>query len=215
MSNIISNYINDPQAMRDPVIIDELVEYMRQDQGVPISINQVHEMLPNIEKYLDGWTGEPYEEANYTDLTGHYPGPVPIENKDIDEQIRVVNQGGQIVVIDNQTYAIRGPTIGEIAEAEAEMFFGIDGLAEWNESQSQDRWYAYQTETDKLLGIKRKRYHVTDTGKLLPSELDPTYKSHYIHVPVRKKLKTKKKKKPDVIYYDSDDVDYPDEVYFK
>jgi len=181
---------------------------MKGDSGQPITIEDVHEVLPNIEQYLDNWTGEKYEENHYQDLTEPQLQPHKID-PNLDEQIRIINAGGKIIVLDDQLYAIRGPTVGETLLAEAEMFIGKDGLADFKEPQSMDRWYAYQTETDKLLGIKRKRYHVTPDGKLMATQVDPTYNRTVRKRPRKKKIVEKPVERRDkMVYYSDDEIDF-------
>lgn len=172
MEDIVNNIQTIPSAIRDPIIIDDVMSYLADGDGERISEQELNEYLPELYNNLYSEDHDFGDHFEYQDITNQYKFYEP-NTVNMDETYRVYTRGDVTYVVDDEIIKAREYTISD----EIGGLFNSDEIDKSLLVRGKTMLEKYKLPTtDKLLGIKRKRYTVDKKAVLLEQDIDRTLK---------------------------------------
>ena len=172
IDDIIHDFKTKPDAISDPVIIDDIASYLAEGDGERIKEEELEELLPNLYNDVHSVSHDFNSNTEYLDITNKYNFYEP-HTINTDEIYRVLKKGDITYVIDDQIVKAREYTFSD----EIGGLFNSDELDKSLLVRGKTILEKYKTpRTDKLLGIKRKRYVVDGKAVLLEQDIDKQLK---------------------------------------
>lgn len=172
LDDIIHDINTNPAAISDPVVIDDIASYLAEGDGERIGEDELEEIIPDLYNNVHEVSHDFNSHNEYVDVTNQYKFHEP-NTVNVDETYRVIKKGDMTYVVDDEIIKAREFTFSD----EIGGLFNSDELDKALLVRGKTILEKYKTpRTDKILGIKRKRYVVDGKAVLLEQDIDKSLK---------------------------------------